>query len=413
MDNKDTMPADPKLNYAWTVALAGAIAVFCALGLGRFAFGMLLPSMSQTLGLNYSQAGLLGFANMAGYLIGVLLIPLVLPRLRARATVAVCLSLLAGSMAGMAFTGSFVILCALYTITGIGSAGVVLPAMGAMSQWFYPSHRGFAAGIVMAGSGFGIVLSGFILPQLAPVFGLVPWQIAWLIFAATSAVAVGLSLALFRNHPRDIGKMPAGRMPAQTPTHKTSHAPSGKFWLLLQLGLVYGIYGATYMIYVTFIVTSMVDAYEMSKNASGNLWAWFGLLSVFSGLLFGWISDRIGRRAGMAVAFAVLGIAYILVGFGTATFMLYLSVTLFGLAAWSIPVIIAASSGDYFGPASAANAFAVLTLLFSGGQGIGPVMAGFLAEKTGDFQVPYALSGGLAVLAIALLALMRPPTVSA
>ncbi len=413
MDNNAPTPTETKLNHAWVVALAGAIAVFCALGLGRFAFGMLVPSMSQTLGLNYAQVGLLGFANMAGYLIGVLLIPLVLPRLGARATVSVSLGLLAVSMAGMAFAGNFVILCALYGLTGIGSAGAVLPSMSAMSQWFYPSHRGFAAGIVMAGPGFGIILSGFMLPQLTPHFGLVPWQIAWLIFAVISTFAVGLSLALFRNHPRDIEQLPAGRIPAQNDERESSHPPSGRLWLLVLLGLIYGIYGATYMTYVTFIVTSMVDSYEMSKSAAGSLWAWFGLLSVFSGLLFGWISDRIGRRAGMAVAFAVLGVAYLMVGFGAASSMLYLSITLFGLAAWSIPVIIAASSGDYFGAASAANAFAVMTLVFSAGQGIGPVLAGFLAEQMSDFRAAYALSGGLAVFAILLIALLRPPHVSA
>ncbi|WP_113910969.1 MFS transporter [Roseovarius dicentrarchi] len=412
MSQNRTPQTRAQRNYAWTVALAGAVAVFCALGLGRFAFGMLLPSMSQTLGLSYSQAGLLGFANMAGYLIGVLLIPLVLPRLRARATIVASLGLIAGSMAGMAFTGSFAVLCALYTLTGIGSAGVVLPSMSSMSQWFYPSHRGLAAGIVMAGSGFGIILSGFILPQLSPQFGLVPWQIAWLIFAAITALAIGLCLALFRNRPSEIGKLPAGRTPEKTTASAPVQAPRAKLRLLAQLGLAYGIYGATYMIYVTFIVTSMVDAYGMTKNASGNLWAWFGLLSVFSGILFGWISDRLGRRAGMAVAFGVLGTAYMLVGFGSAPGLLYVSVTLFGLAAWSIPVIIAASAGDYFGPTSAANVFAVLTIVFSAGQGIGPVVAGFLAEKIGDFQVPYALSGGLAVLAIVLIVSMRPPAVS-
>ena len=58
-----------RLHYAWIVAATGSVAMFCGLGLGRFAFGMLLPSMSSSLGLNYTQSGILGFTNLIGYLV--------------------------------------------------------------------------------------------------------------------------------------------------------------------------------------------------------------------------------------------------------------------------------------------------------------------------------------------------------
>ena len=57
-----------KLHYAWIVAVTGSVAMFCGLGLGRFAFGMLLPSMSSSLGLNYTQSGILGFTYVFCFL---------------------------------------------------------------------------------------------------------------------------------------------------------------------------------------------------------------------------------------------------------------------------------------------------------------------------------------------------------
>lgn len=65
----------------------------------------------------------------------------------------------------MALTRDFPSLCLLYVLTGIGSGGVVLPSMSLMAQWFYPSHRGLASGVVMSGPGFGIILSGFVCPS--------------------------------------------------------------------------------------------------------------------------------------------------------------------------------------------------------------------------------------------------------
>jgi len=395
-----------KLHYAWIMAAAGALAIFCGLGLARFAFGMLLPSMSASLGLDHAQGGLLGFANMAGYLIAVLLVPFVLPRLGTRASATANLLLIAASMICMTLTTSFPLLCALYLLTGIGSGGVVLPIMSVMSQWFHPSHRGLALGIAMSGPGFGIILSGFIVPKLAPVFGLLSWQTGWLIFAVINIVVAAVTVALIRNKPSDIGLVPFGRAPDSSLT-STEVPKEDKFKLLAHLGLIFVAYGATYMVYVTFVVTSMVESYHLSEAAAGELWAWFGFLSIFSGIVFGWVSDRVGRRIGLALAFTALSIAYFLVGLSDSESGLTFSIILFGLAAWSVPVIMGASAGDYFGPAAAANALAALTLAFSGGQAIGPVVAGLAAEATGDFSSSYTGSGVAAMVAIGLALLLR------
>lgn len=394
------------LNYAWIVAATGSIAMFCGLGLGRFAFGMLLPSMSASLGLNYTQSGILGFTNLIGYLVAVLLSPLIIPRFGTRITGTASLLLIAVSMLGMAFTTSFPLLCALYVLTGIGSGGVVLPMMSVMSHWFFPSHRGLALGLVMAGPGFGIILSGFVVPNLSPIFGLLSWQTGWLIFAVINIVVAWLTFTLIRNHPDNVNQDPFGRIPT-SPVKNKKKLERSNVKLLVHLGIIFAIYGATYMVYVTFIVTSMVGSYQLSEATAGGIWAWIGLLSVFSGMLFGWISDHIGRRLGLALAFFFLAIAYLLVGLTDWTLGLYFSIILFGLVVWSVPVIMAACAGDYFGPAAAASALAALTFAFSGGQALGPVAAGYLAEMTGDFSISYLVSGIAAFVAIGLALLLR------
>ena len=63
MGERDPPEAPRLVHYSWIVALSAAAALFCGLGLGRFAFGMLLPSMSASLDLDYGQGGLLGFLS--------------------------------------------------------------------------------------------------------------------------------------------------------------------------------------------------------------------------------------------------------------------------------------------------------------------------------------------------------------
>jgi len=155
-----------QVHYAWTVAVICGLSVLCGLGFGRFAFGMLLPSISQDLGLNYSQGGMLGFGNLTGYLASVLSVPFVLARIGTRSTVTLGLLVMALSMFAMATTHNFFWLTWFYFLTGLSSGAVVLPSMSVMAKWFAPSHRGLSSGLVMAGPGFGIILSGFAVPRL-------------------------------------------------------------------------------------------------------------------------------------------------------------------------------------------------------------------------------------------------------
>jgi hypothetical protein len=52
------------LHNAWIVAATGAVAMFCGLGLGRFALWNAIAIMSASLELKLSQSGMLGFTNL-------------------------------------------------------------------------------------------------------------------------------------------------------------------------------------------------------------------------------------------------------------------------------------------------------------------------------------------------------------
>ncbi|MGB0507642.1 MAG: YbfB/YjiJ family MFS transporter [Pikeienuella sp.] len=398
-----------RLHYAWIVAISGALTTFCCLGLARFAFGMLLPSMSEALSLDYSQRGMLGSSYLIGYVAMVAAVPFVAPRLGQRTLITGSLSLISLSLFGVSLSDDFLTLCLIYGLTGIGSGGAFVPVMSLASAWFHPSHRGLAAGIHLAGAGLGIIISGFVVPRLEPMFGLAQWQLGWLIFAIFSAFTAAWAFTFIRNAPADVGTSLYGRPPAPKSQAHANKVPQSKAILIAHLGSIYAVYGATYMIYASFIVTSMVDAYGMTQAQAGQAWAWVGIVSMFSGTLFGWLSDKIGRKGGFIAALSVLATAYILASNSDWTFALYPSLILYGLAAWSIPTIIAAASGDYFGPKHAASGLAAVTLTFAIGQTLGPVGAGYLAEATGAFGTSYAAASAAAILAILLCLLLKPP----
>lgn len=383
------------------------------LGLARFAFGMMLPLMARALDLNYTEQGILGTGYFVGYLGMVATLPWLVPKLGPRRLTTLSLLLVAISVCAFALTRDFHVVVGLYVLAGIGSGGAFVPTMSLASQWFHPSHRGLAAGISLAGAGTGIMLSGLTVPHLEPAYGFDDWQVGWMFFGAIAFVLALICALFFRDTPAQIGLEPFGTPstpPQDQVTNEAVQPLRAHFPVLLHLGGIYAIYGATYLIYATFVVTSMIDDFGLDHADAGQLWVWVGFFSIFSGALFGRLSDKLGRRGGLMAAFATMASSFILVALPLGEIALYVSVFLFGISAWSIVTIMSAAAGDYLGARNAAAGLAILTFLFTIGQTIGPAAAGILAEWRGGFELGFGLCAALAVAAVVWSGFLRPPT---
>jgi len=390
------------LHYGWLVVFAGMLTVFAALGLGRFALGMLLPSMGEGLGLGYSEMGFISTVNFIGYLAAVVLCGRAVRRFGARQVITAGTALVAFSMLLVSRAEGFFQALIFYFLTGVGSGAANVPIMGLVAHWFLASHRGRAAGFMVIGSGFAIMFSGVLIPHINELQGAEGWRLSWTVLGLVSLAVALLGAVLLRNTPSEKGLKPMGHvrggsLPSLPPRHIAAA-------IVARLGGIYFLFGFTYVIYATFIVTTLVQERGFSEAAAGSFWFWIGFLSLLSGPLFGTLSDRLGRKAALMLVFALQGSAYVLVALELPEAFLYLSIFLFGICAWSIPSIMAAAVGDYMGPERAVAAFGTITFFFGLGQIAGPALAGALAEYLDSFSWSYLLAALLAGLAILLTA---------
>jgi MFS family permease len=386
------------------------LVVLGAVGLARFAFGMILPSIAADLSLGYQAQGILGASYFLGYLGIVALMPWAAPKLGSKRLCVGGLAVVSAGLAAMSLGGDSVLLSASYFLVGLGSGGAFIGAMSLPAFWFHPSHRARAAGVATAGAGVGILASGFLVPVVPAAFDMASWQLTWLAFAGATVVFALIAQALLRDRPAELGLTPFGRAEPSSNTAKTNARQDQRIWpFLLHLGVIYAIFAATGLTYTTFIVTTMVDNFALTTSTAGLLWAGVGGLSIFSGALFGSVSDRWGHRVGMFSALAVQAVAYALIAIGTGLPGLYCSIALFGLSAWSLPSIVAAAAGDYLGPEKVAAGFAILTIMFAAGQVAGPASAGVLADWRGSFDMSYGIAAGLNAVAVLLCFLLRLP----
>lgn len=400
-------------HYGWVIVATGTLSVFAALGLGRFALGMLLPSMGVTLSLSYDEMGYIGTGNFLGYLLAVLSAGWLVRRLGARRTIAVALLLVGGTMLLVGGADGFVPVLLLYVLTGVGSGLVNVPVMSLVPHWFGRRNRGKAAGYMVIGSGFAIVFSGLAVPAINAAAGAEGWRTSWLLFGGMVLGAAAAAFLLLRDRPSDLGLKPVGSAaavpPPVPPRPSPPAAPALVRRVVLGLGAVYALFGFGYVTYATFLVTTLVQERGFAEASAGQAWSWIGFLSLFSGPVFGDISDRIGRKAALAAVFGFQLAAYLLLAANLPDGSVYLSIVLYGVVAWSVPSIMAAAVGDYLGPERAATAFGTITFIFGLGQIAGPALAGMLAKASGGFAASYLMIAASAALGILLtLALPRP-----
>ena len=395
-------------HYGWIIIVAGALVVFSCFGLARYSYTMLLPGMQAGLGLPYDKMGLIGTGNFAGYLTAVLVTPPLVRRLRSRLMISAGLLLIAVCMIAISQASGYTSILILYTMAGVGGGFANIPMMALVTFWFRSEQRGRAAGLVLCGNGAGIVFSGALIPLLNRWYGADGWRNGWLLLGLISLAISLVAGLLLRNSPAEMGLEPVGRpLPTVSP-QLIPHERRGDAGLLVRLGLLYMVFGITFMIYGTFIVTSMVKEYGFSEARAGLYWSWVGIFSLFSGVGFGALSDRIGRKHGLGLVFAVQTIAYLLAGLHYGASGLLLSIILYGLSVFALPAIMTAAVGDYLGLSRAATALATITIFFAAGQTIGPGGAGLLAGACGGFASAYLLSALLTAVA-ALLAVKLPP----
>lgn len=398
-----------RMHYGWIIVLIGGLTVFSCLGLARFAYSMLLPSMGKSLALGYDQMGYIGTGNFAGYLAAVALAPFFMHRWGGRRTITAGLALLASCMVLIGRATGFVPALVLYFLTGIGSGLANVPMMVLVSHWFAQAKRGRAAGLMLAGNGIAIIFAGMLVPSLNSALGADGWRSGWQILGSISAgIAVAAGL-LLRDSPAEFGLGPIGGRDSPGAAAVNPPKEGGAKGIVAHLGILYLLFGLTYMIYGTFIVTTMVAERGMPEATAGRFWAWVGFFSIFSGPLFGALSDRIGRKKGFMTVFAVQTASYCLAATDLGTWPLYLSIALYGIAAWSIPTIMAAAVGDYLGPAGAAAGFSIITFFFGAGQTLGPSLAGIMAKKTGTFSMSYLMAAAATGSAVLLASFLRKP----
>jgi sugar phosphate permease len=406
------MSSRTSLHYSWIILAIGILAIFGSIGLARFGYTMLLPSMQTGLHLDNTQAGILATANLIGYLVLSVIGGALASRFGPRWVISVGL-LLAGL--GMLFTGlanSFLTAVLWRGLTGVGTGASNVPVMALMSAWFSQKRRGLANGIVVTGASLALILLGPITPWILATFGDQGWRTSWCLLGGVTTTLALLSWILIRDRPEEMELKPSGYNPQEPPPQDHWQKPdwrsvyrSPAVW---HLGLVYVAFGFSYIIFMTFFTKRLIADGGYTQAGAGQLFMLMGWFSLLCGLIWGTVSDLIGRKGALIIVYLIHAVVFSLFGLWPTRMGFTIAAILFGLSAWSIPAIMSAACGDILGPQMAHAALGFITLFFGIGQAVGPGVAGALADATSNFDSAFFLAGSIALLGAIASAFLRP-----
>ncbi len=360
-------------------ALSGGAAV--AVGFARFAYALILPAMKTDLDLNYAQAGWLNTANALGYLLGALLTIFFVAGLGNRRLFISGLWLTTLALVSNGLTHDFYLLTLFRFLAGFGAAGAFI--CGGVLSGVLGTR---AIVIFFSGGGFGMLVSGALLPWLFDYGGPAAWPWAWI---AIAAVCIPLSLAA----------VSASRGIAEPSSAGTSAAWPWR--PCISEFTAYFLFGLGYIAYMTFIVAwlSLNPMQTMSTAAMTSImWSLLGIMTLLAPLL--WQRMFNGRHDGlpMAASMAVLAVGAALPLALPTIIGVWASAALVGSSVFMVPSAATGFVKTNLAKPAWGSALAVATSLFALGQTIGPVAAGWISDLSGS------LTAGLAASAVVLIA---------
>jgi MFS family permease len=166
------------------------------------------------------------------------------------------------------------------------------------------------------------------------------------------------------------------------------------------LALCHGLFGFGYIVTATFLV-AVVRAAPQARLLEAVVWLLVGLSAAGSAFLWGWAGARIGALRLYGPSCLLLALGVVAGGVwptpaGAVLSALLLGGTFMGITAFGF------AAARVLAPAQQGRAFALITAAFGLGQILGPILAGWLIDRTGSFAIPSLIAAAGLVVAAGL-----------
>lgn len=366
-------------------------------------------------GLSNTQIGLVFSAFAYPYLVFQVIGGWVSDKYGARRTLIVCGVLWGVATVLTGFAGGLFSLLAARLLLGLGEGATFPAATAAMSRWVPKEKRGFAQGITHSAARIGNAVAPAAVVAVMAAYN---WRVAFFVCGALSLVWVVLWAFVFTEHPKDHPHITQAELALLPPPKgKAPKVPwKALFKRMMPVTIVYFCYGWTLWLFLSWIPQYFLHSYNMDLKKSAIFASAVFFAGVVGDTLGGVVTDRLlvktqclkrSRTWMVSICMFLTLLCLLPVMFGHNAYLsmvclaggfFFAEMTIGPM--WAIPMDIAPEfSGTASGIMSTGSAAAAI---------LSPVVSGYLIDRYGSWDLPFAGSMLLMALGVVLALRMKP-----
>ena len=389
-------------HYRWII-LGVCLLGFMQAHIHRVGFAPLIPIFMTDLGISYAAAAAIMTAYFWTYTAVQLPVGVLTDRLGPRRMMLVFLTVLGVGVLAFPLSGSYTQSLVTRGVIGLGAAGVWLPGLRLIHEWFPSQERGRATGLFSAGGGVGGTLALMLLPVLAGRFG---WR--WGYAATLLPLLTALVLISWFVRPGPLAEPRSEATTSRSAAAALLHVVSTRALWAINVAVFFS-YGA-FIALVTFLPSFLQRQEGLTPGSAGFVTGLVTAGTVISWPLAGFVSDRLGQRKGIYLSSQILCVAACLAfallvpgrGLGAAAAAALFTGLVLGGMVTPFVMVVELFPASLIGTASGV----VNTFCFIGSLLI-PVLVGKILDVSGSFSAAFMACAGFEALALVSAAFTR------
>ena len=281
---------------AWFATIAGLCGSFVAVGLTRFGYAPLIPSLIEAQWFSSAEVVSLGAASLLGYLAGALSGRALAAKLGNRLTLRLLMLVVTAAFFACAYPLSVAWFFAWRFAAGLSGGAIMVLVATTILPHIPTARSGFVSGIIFLGLGMSIAASGTVIPLLLRI-GL---SQTWTGLGVLSLVLTAISWFGW----------PAGNPPPQPAA--PDEIPGDKGGRALHL--LYGQYALNALGLVpamVLLVDYVARGLGRGSDVGAFYWVLYGVAATIGPVICGAVGDRIGFRAAYRLSLALQAMALV------------------------------------------------------------------------------------------------------
>ncbi|MDJ0626816.1 MAG: MFS transporter [Rhodobacter sp.] len=281
---------------------------------------------------------------------------------------------------------------------GLSTHDVV--TLSTIARWF-ARRRGIMSGVVKVGTAAGQIA----VPPLAAFLILwAGWRLAIVILGLSAALLLLLAAAAMQRPPRVARE---GAAATEGMSYAEARA-SRVFWTLCAVQFLF------FPVLTTVPLHIAVHGMDlgMAQAAAAGLLSVIGAASVAGRLTVGTLVDRIGGRNAYLICLGCLAASMAALAGTSAAGALFLVMAAYGFAHGGLFTVVSPTVAEAFGMRAHGAVFGGVIFFGTIGGSIGPILAGWVFDRTGSYQPAFLTLMAGAALALGLVLTLPRRTLS-